>query len=270
MKQLRRKSNKFLSLILGLALLVSPVAGTLTAPAQVNAESSAKGSSVQQHWAGAVLKKWQDKGYIKGDEQGNLLPDGKVTRAELAALINRSFQVEESKDVSYSDVKAEAWYYKDVAIAAAKGYMKGYENGTFKPSANVSRQELAVVLTSLLGLKPSDASNAFKDTANSPAWSKGAIGAVANSGLMKGNDGKFHPLASATRAEVVSVLDRALKQLPNQAIVTYDQAGIYGPSSGIETIKDSVHITTADVILNNLVIEGDLLLGEGIDRKSVV
>ncbi|WP_019635709.1 S-layer homology domain-containing protein [Paenibacillus fonticola] len=269
MKQLRRKSNKFLSLILGLSLLVSPVVGTLTAPGQANAESNAKRSSIQQHWAGVVLQDWQNKGYIKGDEQGNLQPDAKVTRAELAALINRSFQVEESKEVSYSDVKAEAWYYKDVAKATAKGYMKGYENGTFKPSANVSRQELAVVLTSLLGLKPSDASNAFKDTANSPAWSKGAIGAVADSGLMKGNDGKFNPLAPATRAEVVSVLDRALKQLSDQATVTYDQAGVYGPSSGTETIKGSVHITTADVTLNNLVIEGDLQLGEGIGEGDV-
>ncbi|GAA0137503.1 hypothetical protein YSY43_43440 [Paenibacillus sp. YSY-4.3] len=269
MKQLRRKSNKILGLILGLSLLVSSAAGALVAPAQVNAESTAKVNSLQQHWAGAVLKEWQDKGYIKGDEQGNLQPDAKVTRAELAALVNRSFQLEDSKGVSYSDVKTEAWYYKDVAKAAAKGYMKGYENGTFKPNANVSRQELAVILTSLLGLKPSDASNSFKDTTNSPAWSKGAIGAVANSGLMKGNDGKFNPLAPATRAEVVSVLDRALKQSSVQAIVTYDQAGTYGPSTGTETIKGSVHITTADVTLNNLVIEGDLLLGEGIGEGDV-
>lgn len=269
MKQLRRKSNKFLSLVLGLSLLASSAVGSFAAPAQASAESAAKANSLQQHWAGTVLKEWQDKGYIKGDEQGNLQPDGKVTRAQLAALINRSFQLEESKTVSYSDVKAEAWYYKDVAKAAAKGYMKGYEDGTFKPNANVSRQELAVILTSLLGLKPSDASNSFKDTANSPAWSKGAIGAVANSGLMKGNDGNFNPLASATRAEVVSVLDRALKQSSSQAIVTYNKAGSYGPSTGSETIKGSVHITTADVTLNNLMIEGDLLLGEGIGEGDV-
>lgn len=268
MKQLRKKSNKILSLILGLSLLVSSAVGALTAPAQANAEPNAKGNSLQQHWAGAVLKDWQDKGYIKGDEQGNLQPDAKVTRAELTALINRSFQLEESKAVSYSDVKAEAWYYKDVAKAAAKGYMKGYENGTFKPNATVSRQELAVVLTSLLGLKASEASNSFQDTVNSPTWSKGAIGAVADSGLMKGNGGKFNPLAAATRAEVVSVLDRALK-LSDQATVTYDQAGVYGPSSGTETIKGSVHITTADVTLNNLVIEGDLQLGEGIGEGDV-
>src|SRR5690606_10092888 len=109
-------------------------------------------------------------------------------------------QLEESKAVSYSDVKAEAWYYKEVAKAAAKGYMKGYENGTFKPNADVSRQELAVILTSLLGLKPSDAFHSFKDTANSPAWSKEAIGAVTDNGIMKGSNGSFNPLAPATRA----------------------------------------------------------------------
>lgn len=266
-----KKVNKALSLILGVSLLLTSVFGTMAAPVQANAGTAGgAASSIEKHWAGNVLKEWSDKGYIKGDQKGNLQPDAKISRAQVAALINRSFHVTETTAIAYSDVKKKDWFYEDAAKATAKGYIKGYTDGTFKPSAFVSRQELAVILTSLLQLKASSgASISFEDTQNSPAWSKGAIEAVVEKGLMQGSGNKFKPQAFATRAETVTVLDRALKYLEAQQVTTYDKAGEYGPASGTETIRGSVRITAEDVKLRNLVIEGNLLLGAEIGEGDV-
>lgn len=268
---MKRKSmtKKLASIVLGISLLIPTAVGAWSAPVQamavVDAAKTKEGSS---HWAGTVLNEWKNKGYIKGDADGNLHPDNQVTRSELAALINRSFQVKETQTVTFKDITGQEWFYSDLSKAVANGYMKGYTDGTFKPNAKVTRQELAVILTNLLKLAPSDAANRFNDTSNSPAWSKGAIGAVIDQGLMKGNGSTFSPLKLATRAEVVTVLDRALTQYSGYS-VTYDKEGVYGPSEGTETIQSSVRVTTAGVTLKNLVIEGNLLLAEGIGEGDV-
>ncbi len=266
----RATKNKVLSIILGASLLIPSATGMWSTPVQAAAATgtSSKAATTQTHWAGDVLKKWQDKGLIQGDTEGNLLADAPIKRSELAAFINRSFQLKETKEVGYKDVKGNEWFYAELTKAAAKGYMHGYTDGTFKPSNPVTRQELAVILTGLLGLSTSESANQFADTASSPAWSKGAIGAVIDRDLMQGNGAVFRPLATATRAEVVTVLDRALSQASGYA-VTYDQAGVYGPSTGTETIQGSVIVSAADVTLKNLVIEGDLLLAEGIGEGDV-
>lgn len=266
-----KRFNKILGLILGTTLMLAPALSAVAAPAQeAEATKAPVSAEAPSHWAGNVLKEWNDKGYIKGDQNGSLLPDAKVTRAQVAALINRSFGLTKSASVSYTDVKANDWFYADASIAAANGYMKGYTDGSFKPNANVSRQELAVILNSLLGLKASSVGSVqFEDTKNSPAWSKGAIETVAAKGLMKGNLNKFNPKASATRAETVTVLDRALKLQESNNTTTYDKAGEYGPAEGKQTIQGNVRVTAAGVTLRNLIIEGDLLLGEEIGEGDI-
>ncbi|WP_237391991.1 S-layer homology domain-containing protein [Paenibacillus dendrobii] len=225
-------------------------------------------NDIQGHWAEGVLKEWQQKGYLSGFEDGSLKPNGKITRAELAVLINKSFDFQQTSNVTFKDVKSSNWFNQDVAKAVAAGYMKGYTDQTFKPNNAVSRQELAVIIANLLKLSPSDTADRLPDTKNSPVWSKGALGAVIDAGLMNGQDQKFRPLDSASRAEAVSVLDRASK-LKDTYTVSYNKAGVYGPASGTETVKGSVKINAPGVTLQNTVIEGNLVLGEGIGEGDV-
>ncbi|WP_017814176.1 S-layer homology domain-containing protein [Paenibacillus shenyangensis] len=263
---LTTKIRPWAILLLSTAILL-PTAG-LTGADPVSAQS-VNTTDIQHHWAKNVLIDWQNKGYISGFQDGSLQPDQSVTRSQLAALINKSFGFTSSVPIHYRDVQPSDWYYNDIAIAKAQGYMEGYKDSTFHPEQQVTRQELAVILTSIKKLKSSGSASRMKDTANSPSWSKGSIGAVIDNGLMNGDEKGFRPKDTTTRAEAVTVLNRSL-QSTGAAATVYNTAGVYGPASGQQQISGNVQLNAAGSTLRNMVINGDLLLGQGIGEGDAL
>ncbi|KAI7259972.1 hypothetical protein KC345_g10176 [Hortaea werneckii] len=223
------------------------------------------------HWAESVLTEWQKQGLLTGYQDGSLQPDHQITRAEFAALINKSFGYTNTAAISYADVKSSNWFYTDIAKAAAAGYIKGYPDQTFRPNQSLSREEMAVIVSSILKLNATGSAAAFTDTAAGHAWSTGQINAIAQAGLMSGYGQKFRPLDTATRAEAVSVLDRALKLKTAQSseTIVYDKAGNYGPETGVTTVKGSVYIEASGVVLSNTIITGNLVISEAVGKGDV-
>lgn len=176
-------------------------------------------SDTQGHWAGEQINKWADNGLAGGYSDGTFKPNQQVSRAEFVALTNRAFGIgKEETAAGFGDVKANNWYYDDVAAAKSAGYIGGYNDGTFKPNSPITRQEVASILVRLLDIAPTtEGLSAFTDAAQISDWSRGNIGAVAQKGLMRGMpDNKFMPLKSITRAEAVVSLDRALEYAPGE------------------------------------------------------
>lgn len=225
------------------------------------------------NWAKNQISKWMDQGLISGYPDGEFKPDNPVTRAELTVLINRAFGFTETKKANFNDISSSKWYYSSILQANAAGYIQGYEDGTFKPDQKINRQELAVIISKLLKLTAPAAAPDFKDITKSAAWSKGAIGAVSEQGIMKGSgDGNFRPLAYTTRAETVVILDRALSVLnadSDEYVIIYETPGIYGPLSGMSEVDSDVVVSVPGITLRNMNITGDLLLGEGIAEGDV-
>ncbi|MDP5276615.1 S-layer homology domain-containing protein [Chengkuizengella axinellae] len=227
---------------------------------------AAGSSDVDGHWAEKQLKQWIDNGLLNGYGEGVYKPNQTITRAEAAALVNRSFEHEETAEVAFSDVAAEDWFYNEVSKALTAGFMTGYEDGTFKPDQNITRQELAVMIFRLLDLEANaDAVASFDDVDTIADWAKGEIGALVDLGIVTGyNDNTIQPNGLTKRAEAIVMIERAFEYL-----FTYSEAGTYGPEEGTETITHNVTVIAADVTLQNLVIEGDLLLAEGIGEGDV-
>ncbi|MBP2112200.1 S-layer homology domain-containing protein [Paenibacillus silagei] len=225
------------------------------------------------NWAKNQISKWMDQGLISGYPDGEFKPDNPVTRAELTVLINRAFGFTETKKANFNDISSSKWYYSSILQANAAGYIQGYEDGAFKPDQKINRQELAVIISKLLKLTAPAAAPEFKDITKSAAWSKGAIGAVSEQGIMKGSgDGNFRPLAFASRAETVVILDRALSVLnadSDEYVIIYETPGIYGPLSGMSEVDSDVVVSVPGITLRNMNITGDLLLGEGIAEGDV-
>lgn len=97
-------------------------------------------------------------------------------------------------------------------------YIRGYEDGTFKPSRAVKRAELAALLARNIGTEAAAAGTGFPDVSASH-WAADDIAKVAAAGLMKGDpDGSFQPERAVTRAEM-AVLGARLKQL------SFDESG---------------------------------------------
>ncbi len=228
-------------------------------------------SDIQGQWASEQITDWVNQGLAKGYEDGTFKPDHQVSRAEFMTLVNRSFGFTASDQVDFQDVLPADWFYEEVAKAKIAGYISGYEDGTVKPNGPISRQEAASIIARILNLDTAantTSANQFKDAGDIPQWSKGYISAVVTSEVMKGYpDQTYQPAKTITRAEAIVTLDRALNV--NIETTSYDQAGTFGPKTGLETIEGNVKINVADVVLQNFKITGNLFLTAGIGEGEV-
>ena len=218
------------------------------------------------HWAEREINKWLSQSLVGGYADGTFKADHQLTRAEFVAMVNRAFGYKQSDPLRFTDVLAEDWYAADVAKAVATGYINGYPDGTFQPNQPISRQEVAAVLTRILSLQGGSEESLYKyqDQAEIPFWSLAAINAISENGYMGGYlDGTFQPTKALTRAEAISVLDRAVG-------VLYNQAGTYGSLLTTTTIEGNVTITTPGTILKNVLITGNVYLTEGIEVGQVI
>ena len=221
-------------------------------------------------WADATLQEWSAKGLLHGDPNGSLQADRRITRAEFMALINRAFGFSARGAAGFADVSASAWYAADVAAAAEAGYASGYADGTIRPGRAVTRQEAAVMLAKVAGIRGISAESGAGDSRYSDAgaigaWSLPSVETVNRLDVMKGYaDGTFGPNALITRAEAVVSLDRLMKLQPTSNDVVYDEAGIYGSAAETTEIQGDVAIRTPGVTLRNVRIQGDLILEKGI------
>ncbi|WP_027365547.1 S-layer homology domain-containing protein [Desulfotruncus alcoholivorax] len=231
---------------------------------------------ISGHWAQSQITDWLNQGLAGGYPDSTFKPDNSITRAEFMVLVNKAFGFTETAQARYKDVKTSDWFATDLARAKEAGYVSGYPDGTIRPNNSISRQEAASMLARLLKLNTADTSSVskFKDAAQIPRWSKGAISAAAAAGYMQGYpDMTFRPEKKVTRAEAIVFLSRSLAGGNSPAVpqktVTYNQAGTYGPASGQETINGDVCITASGVVLKNVLISGNLVLDKGIGEGSV-
>ncbi len=163
--------------------------------------------NLSAHWAGATMLKWNTNGWLKGYDDGNLYPDNEVKRSEIAKLINVSFGFTGNGSIEFNDVNAKDWFYNDVKIASAKGYMTGFPDGSFRPHDNITRAQMAVIVSKIAPSSEA-AAKSFADESIIPSWAKDAVMKASKAGYMVGfPDGTFKADKVLSRAEAVAVLD---------------------------------------------------------------
>lgn len=227
--------------------------------------AEAKADDLQGHWAETLLRNWSDQGLLKGYE-GKFYPDKSITRAEFITLINRAFELKELGTIQFKDLESSHWAYNQFITATKAGYIEGYNDNTVRPDLTVTREEAAVMVAKLTNLIPESngVSTNFKDDSSISSWSKDAVSALATKSIIIGNtEGNFKPKSNLTRAEAVTMLNKSLDYKAPK-VTTYDKAGVYGPSTGVQTIKGNVIVSAPGVTLQNTIIEGDLTLTEGV------
>ncbi|MDR6726069.1 hypothetical protein J2W91_004575 [Paenibacillus amylolyticus] len=266
--------KKWGSLFLTGALLFSSMATAVqAAPATNVLIDNETSSSFAQHsfqdvngnWAQEVIKKWADRGIVQGNEQNMFLPQGKVTRAEWVAMINRIFQYEQVGNYTFTDVSLSSWYAQDVAKGVQAGYIQGYTDGSFNPVGTLTRQEAALTISRILNLQ-SNGEASFTDHMDIQDWSKEAVSAAADKKIIIGySNGSFLPNKAITRAEAVQILDRAFSTYGSW----YGQEGTYGSEESREEISGNVVIGASGVTLQNMDITGDLIISKAVGDGDV-
>lgn len=183
----------------------------------VKANNIVFGDIEKYTWAKDQIESMAAKGIVNGKAQGYFKPAENVTRAEFASLLVRMFRIKEVEDCAacrFSDVKAGAWYEKAVMSAVDAGIVTGYEDGTFKPEDNISRQDMAVMIARALKKYKNaeipgniDTYLDFSDKTSFGEYAKESIAAAVKYGIIKGNpDKSYKPANNATRAESAVVI----------------------------------------------------------------
>lgn len=158
--------------------------------------------------------------YITGYSDGTVQPNADITRAEVAAIFYRLLDEDahakyDTTANGFPDVSADAWYGKAVSTLSAMGILKGYEDGTFRPDASITRAELAAVAVRFFRAPAAPAEERFSDIAGH--WANEAINAAAQLGIVNGyEDGTFRPANNITRAETIQMVNNVLGRRPDK------------------------------------------------------
>lgn len=158
--------------------------------------------------------------YVMGYPDGTVRPNGSITRAEVSAILFRLLS-DKTRDEyfttesSFTDVKAGAWYNNSIATLEKAGVIVDTAKGdAFRPNEAITRAELAAMLAQFSDAKPVKGVK-FSDV---PAehWAYEAIAIAAKMGWIEGYpDGTFRPDATITRAEMMTLVNRALERVPS-------------------------------------------------------
>jgi chitodextrinase len=163
---------------------------------------------------------------LSGEAEGVFSPNKAVSRAEFSALLVRSLGLEKlaeaSTDTGFKDVVTDDWFAATASVAVKYGLIEGFEDGTFKPEEQITKEQMAVMLyraAQLAGAKPESADssrvlNGLADKDQVKSWSKAAFEYLFSQGVVtKTKDNKLIPQAIATRADAAVMLRRLLQTL---------------------------------------------------------
>ncbi len=169
-------------------------------------------------WAEEFIKYSVEKGYFSGLTKTKFGPNNSVTRAMVVAVLGRYENAEKTEEkVEFSDVTGTEYYAPYLKWAKDNKIVAGYEDGTFKPNKEITRAELASIMTRYLRdykkMEVKGEAPEFTDDEKLPAWAKTDIYDCVKLGIIKGfkdtdkNDGSmfYDPTGFASRAQLATI-----------------------------------------------------------------
>ena len=164
-------------------------------------------------WSYPYIKQLYDAGVVSGTSATTFEPTANVTRAQFVTMIAGLAGADVSGYASgpFDDVQAGSWYAPYVNWAAASGIVSGTSATTFDPAAEISRQDMAVMLYNYAqqaGVQLEQTTvTPFTDEGSIAAYALPAVQALHNAGVISGMpDGSFQPQATTTREQACVVL----------------------------------------------------------------
>lgn len=162
--------------------------------------------------------------YINGYPDGNVRPEGKITREEFTSILYRITNHEYEKPfivtgTRFNDVDLARWSVRDIEYMADKEVVSGYPDGGFYPANYLTRAEFAVLISRFTQLDKCDLENPFSDI-EADHWAYGSIMSLYGKGILNGyDDGTVCPNNHITRAEVMRVINNILGRKPDEEYI---------------------------------------------------
>ena len=174
-----------------------------------------------------ILPASEHKAYIFGYNDGTFRPDNNMSRAEAAAIFARLISEQKGEKISgkssFNDVSKNEWYSDYIGYLSKYGIIKGYSDNTFRPSDNVTRAEFVAMTVRFNALfnevKKDGYTVKYTDVASN-YWAYSDIAYAKNAGWINGYaDGSFKGDNAITRAEVVTVVNRATGRKADESYI---------------------------------------------------
>ena len=178
-------------------------------------------TDVTDHWAIDAIEYVYKHSIMQGVSETEFAPDATMTRAMLVTVLYRlENPTEKAKTHSFADVKEGEWYAEAVAWAEENGIINGINETEFAPNADVTREQMAVVLYRYAQYKEQataigEDTNilSYTDAFEISEYAISAIQWMTGAGLMKGEtEAVLNPKNNSTRAQVATILMRYLEQ----------------------------------------------------------
>ena len=249
------KHKRILAMILAVASCLSLAVGASAANTTTRKATDFKDYD-RSAWYAEAVSAAVDNGLLYGKSPTVLDPNGDMTRAEMAAIINRSFGCYKMADISqYKDVSKSKWYFDDIAMSVQMGTYNGRSSSSMAPDAPITREEAMTVVARALELDYDSYSKTdlskFSDRSKISNWALPYVRAMVGADYIHGRTKGLEPLDNITRAEFAQIFHNII--------------GTYVVSKGTydKDIKGSVLIRTDDVTLKDMTVDGDLIVGCG-------
>ena len=232
-------------------------------------------ADTNHHWAEKTIERFQEYQIIKGYQDDTFKPDAYLTRAEVAAIINRLTGVSKESYRYVPDITRQDWYYSEIRKSLQSNVMFGDENGYVYPNREITREEAIVMIGRAFCVEHREnVYNPYTDADKISKWSKDYIDSFVSLGYINGyHDGTIRPKDSITRAEFITVLDRMFENIVKNGIYTGSISGSMLVLGKGVTIKDaiingSLYIaegTKETLVFKNVDVKGDFVSREDIE-----
>ena len=154
-------------------------------------------------------------GLMDGISMTSFGADQNTTRGQVVTILWRlTGEPRAARNNQFTDVSSNAYYNTAISWAAENGIVKGYDSKTFRPNANVTREQLAAILyryAEYMNLSTRGASNLtkFDDYYSIGTWARDSLAWANYHGLINGVD-SYHidPKGNTTRAQLAAILHR--------------------------------------------------------------
>ena len=166
----------------------------------------------KEHWAYEAVQTLAEIGVVDGFEDGTFKSNDLVTREQFVKmLIVTGGYLNNEIAAQFGDVEADRWSSAYIGSAVSRGIVTGYEDGTFRPTATLTRQDAAVMAYRLCNIMKKTVSKSdmlsFTDAQSVASYAVEAVATLENSGVINGfEDGSFSPLGTLTRAQAAKII----------------------------------------------------------------
>lgn len=174
-------------------------------------------TDIQGHWAQASMEAMYVHGVMQGTSDTTFSPDAPASRADIVSALYALSGKPQAPACAFTDVPAGATYADAVAWAQENGIVSGMGDGLFQPDANVTREQLAVMMFNYVNWRKLGvtyiALEAFDDRDSISPWAENAVRWMVSAGLLHGTTAALiEPQGTATRGQLATILNFFVQQ----------------------------------------------------------